>query len=351
MADAGFFAELSPLLREAVPFDAAFWTAADPLTLLATSPRRLENLPLGNVCDKYWENEFFVEDVIHFRVLARQKAPAASLYRATDGHPKRSSRYHTLNLSLGLGDELRCVFRSGGDVWGYACLWRAHGAPPFTSAEVRFMAALSAPIGDAFRRAALLRPDPLAELPEAPGVLTFDRSGSLESFTDTAERWLRELPLTSPYDDRGPLPLPFELRAVVNKARAVALGRDTGAARARLHVHGRWLMLHGFPLRQSNTAESKIALVIEPVQSADLAPLIIKAYQLGRREQQITRMVASGLSTAEIAARLCLSTHTVRDYLKQVFEKVEVSTRSGLIAKIFADHYRPAAGADIPVDG
>jgi DNA-binding CsgD family transcriptional regulator len=77
-----------------------------------------------------------------------------------------------------------------------------------------------------------------------------------------------------------------------------------------------------------------------------VAPLIVKAYQLGRREQQVTRLVASGLSTAEIAAKLCLSTHTIRDYLKQVFEKVEVSTRGGLVAKIFAEHYKETPNPD-----
>lgn len=350
-ADHALLVEISPLLRELIPFDAAFWAAVDPLTLLATSPRRVENLPVGDICDRYWENEFFATDVNHFRVLARRRVPAVSLHRATEGRPDRSLRYRTINRSVGLGDELRCVLRTGGDVWGQVCLWRAHGARPFTATEVRLLAALSAPLGDAFRRAALLRPDPELDLPDVPGVLTFDGSGALESFTDTAERWLRELPRESPRDENHGLPIPGELRAVVNKARAVAAGRATGAARARLQVRGRWLMLHGFPLRQPNAPGGKIALVIEPVQGSDLAPLIVKAYQLGRREQQITRLVAHGLTTAEIAERLCLSTHTVRDYLKQVFEKVEVSTRGGLVAKIFAQQYRkPLTSPDIPAD-
>jgi DNA-binding CsgD family transcriptional regulator len=34
---------------------------------------------------------------------------------------------------------------------------------------------------------------------------------------------------------------------------------------------------------------------------------------------------------------LNLSTHTIRDYLKQVFEKVAVFTRGELVAKIFAE--------------
>jgi DNA-binding CsgD family transcriptional regulator len=34
-----------------------------------------------------------------------------------------------------------------------------------------------------------------------------------------------------------------------------------------------------------------------------------------------------------------LSAHTVRFYIKAVFEKVGVSTRGELVAKLFADHH------------
>ena len=51
------------------------------------------------------------------------------------------------------------------------------------------------------------------------------------------------------------------------------------------------------------------------------------------------RGVANGLSTPEIAADLFLSGHTVRDYIKSVFEKVGVGSRGELIAKLFAEHY------------
>jgi hypothetical protein len=47
------------------------------------------------------------------------------------------------------------------------------------------------------------------------------------------------------------------------------------------------------------------------------------------------------LSTAAIARHLHLSTHTVRDYIKAIFEKVTVSSRGELVAKLFAEHFAP----------
>jgi DNA-binding CsgD family transcriptional regulator len=42
-----------------------------------------------------------------------------------------------------------------------------------------------------------------------------------------------------------------------------------------------------------------------------------------------------------MAERLFLSKHTVRGHLKAIFEKVGVSSRGELVAKLFAEHYGP----------
>jgi hypothetical protein len=50
------------------------------------------------------------------------------------------------------------------------------------------------------------------------------------------------------------------------------------------------------------------------------------------------------------AGRLHLSPHTVRDYVKAIFDKVGVSSRGELVAKLFADHYAPLHLAPNGVD-
>jgi DNA-binding NarL/FixJ family response regulator len=80
---------------------------------------------------------------------------------------------------------------------------------------------------------------------------------------------------------------------------------------------------------------------VEPAKSSQIAPIIVEAYNLTPREQDITRAVARGLSNQEIAGALHLSPHTVRDHLKAVFAKVGVSSRGELVAKVFAEHYAP----------
>lgn len=59
------------------------------------------------------------------------------------------------------------------------------------------------------------------------------------------------------------------------------------------------------------------------------------------REQEITLLIAQGAATAESAGRLYLSAHTVRDYIKTIFDKVGVCSRGELVARLFAEHYAP----------
>jgi DNA-binding CsgD family transcriptional regulator len=47
-----------------------------------------------------------------------------------------------------------------------------------------------------------------------------------------------------------------------------------------------------------------------------------------------------------MAQELLLSTHTIRDYVKQVFGKVGVTSRGELVAKLFAEHYGPDLHAE-----
>jgi DNA-binding CsgD family transcriptional regulator len=55
----------------------------------------------------------------------------------------------------------------------------------------------------------------------------------------------------------------------------------------------------------------------------------------------VTELVAQGLPTNAIAERLCISSWTVQDHLKSVFEKTGVCTRGELVARLFFEHHAP----------
>jgi DNA-binding NarL/FixJ family response regulator len=138
------------------------------------------------------------------------------------------------------------------------------------------------------------------------------------------------------------VPSEILILAQVAHARAAERGAAGGpcATRTRARTHtGGWLLIHASCLRGADGAPGHTAVVVEPAKASEVAPLIVEAYELTAREVDVTRALARGLSTVEIARELHLSRYTVQDHLKSVYEKVGVSSRGELVAKMFADHY------------
>jgi DNA-binding CsgD family transcriptional regulator len=338
------FEAASTRLRRLVSFDAAVWLATDPATGLPTAPARSENMRHAckgtEDCMRVWENEFLVEDVNLYRDLARAETPAAGLRLATGDKPARSARYREFMRPNGFGDELRAVLRVDGGRWASIGLYRERGREAFAAGETELVASLSEPLAEAVREHA--RPVPgwvgtdTDTGERGPGLLMFAPTGELLSANDEALAWLEQLPPDSDHHDNFNLPLPMVAAGTLMRARA------TATARARLRSRtGRWLVFHATCLRDAGGEIEQTALVIEPAHASEVAPIIVQAYELSAREQEITRLIAQGLGTAAIAGRLHLSTHTVRDHVKAIFEKVGVSSRGELVATLFAEHYAP----------
>jgi DNA-binding CsgD family transcriptional regulator len=345
------FTEASRRLRRLVPFDAAVWLTTDPGTGLPTAPTLADNLELDGEqeqCSALWRREFLVADVNRYRDLARAEVPAAAL-RATVANPNQSARYREFLDPLGFGDELRAVLRVGDSPWGAVNLFRRRGQAPFTRAETELVASLSAPLGETLRTRA--RPAGLLGEPVPggrPGLLLFDRHGGLLSANEEARTWLAELPHDQDLPSDLGVGVPMWLLGTVFGALAVAHGGGDGSARSRVRIRrGTWLVCHASLLCDADDALTGVAVVIEPATAAEIAPIIVQAYDLTEREQQITRLIARGAGTAEIAEELFLSAHTVRDHVKAIFAKVGVSSRGELVARLFADFYEPVHLQDV----
>jgi len=338
--DNALFEEVSERLRRIVPFDGSAWFAVDPATILATAPVRIENVEAGH-CESFWARECLVEDALLFRDVARTEPGAGTLYDATDDHPARSARYREFLAPQGYGDELRAAFRVGASTWGVVDLYRERRRAPFTARELEIVRTVAPAIAIALRGFAQLTQVSVPRTPiDGPGTALFTVEGALLSLDDQAERLFVEI--AGPHWAATP-PLPMTaVYAVVARAAAIHAGTDRGPAVARLRAaSGRWLTIHASCLRGRGGEPGPVALTIEPAKSAQIAPIIVEAYSLTPREQEITRAVARGLANQEIAAELFLSPHTVRDHLKAIFAKVGVGSRGELVAKLFAEHYGP----------
>jgi DNA-binding CsgD family transcriptional regulator len=340
---------LSGEVHRAVPHDGATWFGVDPVTMLPTAPSRVEGLDEA-LCDTFWHLEFHEQDVALFADLARTDG-AVAMRLALDDRPSRSIRYRELMRPQSYDDELRAVFRTGGSTWGAVGLYREAARGPFDEDDLAVVKGIGPVVADALRGHVKAATPWLAQ-PSGPGMVVVDARGHVVSANTEAMGWLRELwPMSSDPAGSDPVDLfslrtadrdvPTALFALVARARAVAEGRERAPARLRLRDRrGRWIVLHASAMAGPSSPDGgSVALIIEAAKSAEIAPIIIEAYSLTARERDVLGAIARGGSTAEIAAELFLSPHTVRDYVKTVFEKFGVSSRGELVARVYGEHY------------
>ena len=334
-------------MRTAVPCAGLLFLRTDPTTVLPMDGF-VSELPPAR-CKRFWDNELLEDDYNRFVDLARREVTAATLSEATGGDLSRSRRHTTIYRPVGLGDELRVSFTArDGSCWAVAALVRAAGTT-FTTDERDLVAGVAGVVAEGLRDAFAVE-RPVRSPDTGPAVIVLDDTGAVRASTPEARHWLAELVRGSA---TGMAPVPEPVYLVAGRARAAraGLGDEPAWTRARTAA-GVWLHLHATCLEGADPVGGTTAVVITPARAPDLAPLVALAYRLTGREEEVLQFLARGLSTLEMAQRLGISPHTVRDHVKALFAKVRVRSRAELVARVFADHYfdRLRAGADAVSD-
>lgn len=333
----GFWEEARPAVTSAVPhYMAPCWFTLDPASLLVTSHYdhgEIPELPAG-----WLAHEYYRDDVHKLADVARSERGVSTLHEVTGGDPSRSQGWREYVQPYGAEQELLVALRTAaGEPWGMLGLYREPGRPAFDREELEFLRAVAPRLAEGARRGLLVGEASDPEGPDAPGLVVLDDRWEVASVTPGAGRWLEELP--GGRADRSELP-PAVL-AVAGRALRSAeqdLPGDGALARVRSRA-GRWVVLHGAALGSGGAR--RVAVIVEPAHPDRISSLLMAAHGLSEREQDVTRLVLRGESTAEIAAGLCVSPHTVQQHLKSVFAKTGVRSRRELVGDVFFAHYEP----------
>lgn len=338
--DARSTAEVIDGLRE--PFNAALGlsgmllSATDPDTTAFGTATVVEHLP-EEIASPWMQNEFLVEDFNKFAKLHRTNHGPVTLHRSSQGHPHLSPRYRELHQPHGLGAELRVVFSRDSACLGVANLVRGADDADFSEDELQWVQQLRPTIAAGLRRTAIMADD-TGEPDGVPGVITLDPDGRLVAMTGEAERLMADLWLC-PFGEEDTRRLPGEAYMIATLARARTNGQlKTPPPVTRLRGQsGRWLTMRGDCTLTPDGETSGIVLIIGPSRPAEILPMVVASYGLTRREQEILGEMSKGQSTAEIAACLFVSEHTVRDHIKSVLAKTSTTSRGELMSLLFQD--------------
>jgi DNA-binding CsgD family transcriptional regulator len=346
-----FSMDAARILARAVPFDGVCLVTMDPATLLPTGEVVENGLPQATTT-RMAEIEIGGEDLNSFNALRRSGALVASLSETTGGDLDQSLRHRELRRPNGFGDELRVALVGDSATWGGLTLLRGSDQDVFTPADTALVASLSGYLAEGLRRAMLCAALSVERQEQggSAGLVLLAPDNSITRADATAELLLAQL-----VEDRRHDPLPAVVTAVASRARSIGNRQPAATAtiaRARVRTaSGRWLLVRGSTLGDGDDAQT--AVILEPAQPQELAPLIAIAYGLTDRERAVTQLVAQGYLTSAIADRLHISQWTVQDHLKSIFEKVGVGSRGELVARVFFEHYAPRLtdGATVGADG
>jgi DNA-binding CsgD family transcriptional regulator len=330
-----FWQECTEVLAAAIPhYDKPCWYTLDPASLLITSHYH-DGLP--EFPPEMLNHEYYGDDVNKVSNVVRSDVGISTLHEATGGNPSASPSWH-MNMEMGGDQEMIAALRRDREVWGAVGIYRAPGAPMFDADDKEFLTAAAPDLATGARTGLLVGEARDPEWPDSPGLVVLSESGEVESTTPGVERWLSDLP----DGDWDAGRLPSAVHAVAAQALRTAESSDDPGEVALARVlsqSGIWVVLHGTSLVASGSRRA--AVIVEPAHPARITPLLMSAYGLTEREQEVAQLVLRADSTIQIAERLVVSPYTVQDHLKKIFEKTNVRSRRELVGKVFFAHYEP----------
>jgi len=162
------------------------------------------------------------------------------------------------------------------------------------------------------------------------GILLVDQDGNWRAASPRLERWL----------SRGESIQLSRFRAQLS-ARVLKMLANRGNSpdmETLRDGEGRLVRLRALQERTPLWADDPGHIfLIEPVERDDAIARNAHAAGLSRRQHQVTALLVEGLSSAEIADRLCLSRATVNNHIRAIYARASVNSRGKLIAKMQAD--------------
>ncbi|MET0190006.1 MAG: LuxR C-terminal-related transcriptional regulator [Pseudonocardia sediminis] len=343
-----FAASAIEILRAALPFSAACLATTDPATELITSTVKWQ---ITDENDEEWAYQEYEVEQYNSIDVARRPGGVTTATQETGGDLASLRRFSEFFVPrYGFGDELRATSTVDGAVWGFVALFRDGPNAAFTPAELEFASSVSSLFGRGLRSGLVAGAVDGDGGADGPAVIVVDSAGEIVQAGIGAAARIEDLggaPL-------GTGPLPFPLITLVGAARRYAAGRLDVLPRTRLRARsGQWVVAHASPLTSRDGRSTDVVLTIEEARPPEIVPLVVAAFGLTPREQEVVRLVLQGSDTAEIARTLHLSRYTVQDHLKKVFDKVGVRSRRELTARVFFDQYAPrlAAGSGVAPSG
>lgn len=272
-----------------------------------------------------------------FRDLVMFGQPTGNLRGWWESGFERTETYAAVFAPYGLKWFLDGIVRDAMRPYGCLALIRRHDQPDFSAREEAIVERVLPYLAHALRREAA---QPSRFVPAGrSAMIVCDDDGRVLEWSELAHRLavyalVEQINLDAEVerDDFGQMQL--ALREIARDIGARLRGGDELPLVVRRNGWGEFVF-RGYRLQSADGGVARVGLLVE-----QLVPL--QAHLLGRvnelplsaRQKDVALLSAQGLSNAEIAGRLGVSSNTLKDYFKAIYQRLGINSQPQLVERL-----------------
>ncbi|WP_341890429.1 helix-turn-helix transcriptional regulator [Variovorax sp. YR752] len=279
---------------------------------------------------------------VSFRELAMFGAPTGNLRAWWERGFERSATYAAVFEPYGFKWFLDGVVRDAQRPYGVLAMIRRRDQPDFSPDEEALVGRVLPYLAHALQVQAM-RPSRFVSAGRSALVVCSEEGEVLE-WSEAAHRLavfalLERIDLdarvgSGDFDDAR-----AALRCVARELSQRLQDGDEAGGLPTIVRHNGWgeFVLRGYRLRGGAGATTRLGILIEqlvPFESHLLER--INATTLTARQKEIALLSAKGLANAQIASQLNISPHTLKEYFKDIYSRLEINSQRQLVERLSA---------------
>lgn len=332
---AGWFFPINPDTLQPIKFSKKIWKGVAPPEMNGTHsapslfPSIRQLLQRGSLCtrgEEWWTHSQLADHPIYQKTL-------------------KPNRLYFALILLFLDNEKKCR--------GYSVFWRERLKGAFANKDLETLTVVAPIVGSYLKK----NPVQQASISEVtsditeeelhvlvrrraqPGILILSQHGQILYVNHDAKNLLEGLTLKTP-----PLPQHQSLPEIIYqlfiqfKEIVGENGQESAIPTAnRVCIHEGVVFLFRALLLQkqgANRDTMHIMILIEKVSQGVRIDQFVQSTHLTKREQAVVRLLLEGKTNKEVASCMNIGEYTVKDHVKRIMKKLNVTTRAGIVAKV-----------------
>ncbi|MFJ7650117.1 helix-turn-helix transcriptional regulator [Lysinibacillus sp. NPDC097279] len=313
-------------LRKFINFDAYCCTMTD--TEMHFSIGAVTEQSIEEIHQQLMSLEYGSEDVNNYDYLVESGQYIGKLSDVSSP----CIRYKEVLEPHGYSDEIRAALMFQGQCYGLLTLFKKteNVQPYFQDTEVEQVRVLMPVMGEALKRfQQTIIEERLPKDPEQSGIVIVDKDLQILSSNMKASQLLAFL-----RDNEGMVDwqLPKPIQAICAKLLANRTNTNNSLL---VPIPNKGYITIQASILMTADLQQQIVIILNEASPKEMLTFLLTAYHLTPREKDVITEIMKGMPTKDIAHNLGISSYTVQDHLKLIFQKVDVRDRNELIWKLF----------------